>query len=174
MGRPKEDLVLDDGRTMIATIADTLASLVARVVVVGDTPALPHLDHVADLRPGVGPLAGIEALLASGIDDAYLVCPCDMPRLGPRVLETLLDPGTASAPATVLRVEGETEPRPLPARIDASVLDAVRAQLDAERRAVRRLLRTVDAAIVDVPAAWSDDLLNVNRPDDAPGSSRPA
>ncbi|MCI0630301.1 MAG: molybdenum cofactor guanylyltransferase [Phycisphaerales bacterium] len=100
MGRPKQDIVLSDGQTMLGRVVGTLAGVCEHVVLVGVNAAestnLAGLDRpvrsVGDLRPGLGPLGGIEALLASGLDAEYLVCPCDVPMINARLLLKLIEP----------------------------------------------------------------------------------
>jgi molybdopterin-guanine dinucleotide biosynthesis protein A len=167
MGAPKHDVRLPAGRRMIEAVADALWSTCRHVVVVGPPEAMPALPHVEDLRPGLGPLGGIEALLASGIDAQYLVCPCDQPSLTAALLRTLLEPSLA--PVTALRLQGEARPRPLPLRVSVEALDVVRAHLDAGRHAVRELLESVDTETIDLPRSREGQLLNVNRPEDLAG-----
>lgn len=164
MGRPKETLPLADGSSMIGQVAAVLAEVARCVVVLGSTDALPDLPRIADCRPGRGPLGGIEALLASGLDTQYLVCPCDVPRISAELLRKLL--ATTGAAVTVLRVEGETRFRPLPARFSAAALPAVRAALDADRLAVHAVIETLRPAVVEVDPAAHGLLANINTPAD--------
>jgi molybdopterin-guanine dinucleotide biosynthesis protein A len=159
MGTPKHALPLG-GRTMIDRVTGALARVCARVVVVGGPPgAAPALPRVQDRRAEQGPLSGIESLLASGIDEAYLVCPCDMPLVDEELLIALT---RGAGPVAVLQLAGERVPRPLPIRIDRAVLPQVRALLDSERRAVRGLLAL--AEVIEAPAAWAERLADVNTP----------
>ncbi len=165
MGRPKASLPLPGGQTMIETVAETLAAVCRSVVVVGSADPVseaPSLRHLADLRPGEGPLAGIEALLASGLDTEYLVCPCDVPLVTAGLLERLTAP--CGSLATVLRIGAENAFRPLPARLSAASLDRVRAQLDRHERAVHAFIQSIDPHVVDMPREAADQLLNANTP----------
>ncbi len=165
MGRPKASLPLPGGRTMIETVAETLAAVCRSVVIVGSTdPASegPPLRQIADLRPGQGPLAGIEALLASGLDTEYLVCPCDVPLVTAELLERLTAPG--SSHATVLRFDDEDAFRPLPARLSVASLDRARAQLDRGQRAVLAFIQSIDPHVVEMPREAAKQLLNANTP----------
>lgn len=168
MGRPKETLELPGGRTMIQAVLEAMAALGARVVVVGrnaPVPGVEGLAHVADRRPGQGPLGGIEALLASGLDAQYLVCPCDLPLVTPALLARLV--GAAGPdPASAFHVRGEAEPRPLPIRIGAEALPAVRRLLDQGTRAVHALLREIGAEAVPLTATEAALLAPVNTPAD--------
>lgn len=167
MGTPKHLVALGDGRTMAAHVADALREVCGRIVVVGSAHGLESVgfeaERVSDLRPGFGPLGGIEALLASGIDDEYLVCPCDLPGVTAEVLRALLE--ETEAASTILRVSGDVA-LPLPARISARALPLVRAMLDEGGGAVRAFHARAGARVVDVPGAWGALLMNVNSPAD--------
>ena len=162
MGRRKDSLPLPDGRTMLAAVAAALAETCRDVVVVGDAETL--LERIEDLCPGQGPLGGIEALLASNLDTHYLVCPCDVPLVTATLLRRLTV--ATGAAATVFRVDGERDFRPLPARISAGALDRVRGHLDDGRRAVHELLRALDPAVIALPRDDARVLANVNTPSD--------
>ncbi len=162
IGSPKHALSLPDGSTMIEAVATALGAVCERLVILGAEDAMPALPYVADLRPGCGPLGGIEALLASNIDTQYLVCPCDLPRATSELFNALLRPSQATA--TVFRLEGSELIEPLPARICAVALDATRQLLDEGRRAVHQLMEVIDVEEVSAPNAWSKLLMNVNTP----------
>lgn len=96
MGVPKAGLLLPDGRSMIETIRDALEHLCEQVVLVGHPHGLRGHAVIEDEHRDGGPLAGIEALLRSGIAGRYLVLPCDMPSIEPGTLRRLMDAeGTA-------------------------------------------------------------------------------
>ena len=160
IGSLKYALSLPDGSTMIEAVATALGAVCERLVILGAENAMPALPHVADLRPGCGPLGGIEALLASGIDTQYLVCPCDLPWVTSELFNALLRPSQATA--TVFRLEGSAHIEPLPARICAVALEAAHRLLDEGRRAVHQLMEAVDVEEISAPSAWSKLLMNVN------------
>jgi len=163
MGEPKHLMRLPDGRTLLHAVADALRPHVGRIVLVigRDAPGAPcDFPVIADLRRGEGPLAGLEALLSSGLDEQYLVCPCDIPLIDGPIIRSLTR--ASSAPATVLHIEGEQRPRPLPARFSHRALDHVRALLDAGERSIRALIDSLDVDAVETSAAEGRGLLNVN------------
>lgn len=174
MGRDKATLRLGDGRMMIEHVATALASACANheiIVAAGSddhaavrSPLLPNARRVLDLRPQSGPLAGIEAILASNLARHYLIVPCDAPWLTADLLRLLLR--EPQAIATVLRVESRAEFEPLPARIAAAALPMVQRLLDEDVRSVWRLMEALPAAFIDIDAAHAPALRNVNTPDD--------
>jgi molybdopterin-guanine dinucleotide biosynthesis protein A len=162
MGCAKQHLVLNDGRTMLQRVAGVLAEVCSDVVVVGADGGDPWRS-IMDQRSGQGPLAGIEALLSSELDQQYLVCPCDMPWLTADPLHALS--ATTFTPVSVLQLTGEPSVRPLPMRVSAQALGAVTGQLDADRRAVHRFLETTEVHVVQGPAAWAKILADVDTPE---------
>lgn len=163
MGRDKATLCLADGRAMIEIVADALRPHCRSLVVSGIGSAMTDLEHFPDLRLDCGPLGGIEAVLASGRDERYLFCPCDMPRLRADMLAPLAD---AAGPAVVLRLADAERFLPLPVVLSTDVLPAVQASLDAGRRAVHRLLRELEPIVVEVPLEWGKALRGANAPGD--------
>jgi molybdopterin-guanine dinucleotide biosynthesis protein A len=172
MGMPKELVRLPDGRMMIDAVASVLASIADRVVVLGVTPARPDLRHLPDLHGGLGPLGGIEALLASGIDERYLVCPCDVPRITAPVLRALIG-AAGDAMAVVLHLRGEEAPRPLPLVVSERALPAVQRRVAQGRLAVHGLVAALEARAVEAPPEWAALLTNVNTPEDLSALSPP-
>lgn len=118
-------LVEVDGKASLARVADAAAPVVRSLVVVsGDRPAhqlaltgggadgddadgspagsdrldATDLRWSADLRPGAGPLAGIEAGLLAADPGPCLVLACDLPLLESAPLSALLETLTAAPP----------------------------------------------------------------------------
>ena len=165
MGRDKARLKLQDGRTMLEMVIAALEEVCTHVVILGDDLATDDHLHVMDLRASAGPLAGIEALLATGMDSQYLVCPCDVPLITGEVLRTL-----ASAPdqatAAIFKLPSRSQPECLPARIGDAALPVARALLDDDRRAVHKLMSELDAHVIEAPAEFDRLLTNVNTPEE--------
>ncbi len=162
MGAPKEGIRLWDGRPMIEYVMGALAGLCARLAVVGECRgyALPaDVARLPDLHPGRGPLAGIEALLASGLDEAYLVAACDQPFLTSDLLRGLLR-GDPSRPCFFLGEGGTVHP--LPAYLPSSWLPAVSQAVREERLSVRKLIADSDVCWAPVDAQAEACLSSVN------------
>ena len=156
------------GRMMIEHVLDALAAVCERIVIVGAQS--PGLDReyltIMDARPGIGPLSGIHALLASGIDEngQYLICPCDVPLITPELLRMLLRPPDAMA--TVFRIDGNEHIEPLPLRISADAAPIAAKLLDERDPAVWRLLQLLEPEIIPVSTTDAFQLHNVNTPAD--------
>ncbi len=167
MGRDKSLLELD-GEALVDRAARLVSAAAGRASVVGDPARHARFGWpvVLDLRPGEGPLAGIEAALASPYAAHWnLIVACDMPNLEPGLLERLLDEArhggsdcVAVVPVTSRGVE------PLCAVYRRSFLDAARRALDAGQRKVRDAFAGL--AVIHVRTDHEAELANVNTPAD--------
>jgi len=170
-GVAKAGLVVD-GESIAARQVRVLRRVFGRVLVVANEPGpwagLP-VELVRDRHPGVGPLAGLHAALASTEGQDGVVCVAgDMPFV-PEPLLCLLRDRAPEADAVVPRVAGRAEP--LLARYARRCLAAVEAQLAAGERAVHLLLDHLDVAWLDEDDLRAVDpslraLTNVNTPED--------
>jgi molybdopterin-guanine dinucleotide biosynthesis protein A len=102
MGRPKQGVLMPDGRTMIAHVIQPLSQLCQNIVTVGDCveftmPPQKQIIALPDDPPGRGPLSAIATLLKSGIDkEGYIVTACDQPFLTPNLLALLVGERTTT------------------------------------------------------------------------------
>ena len=130
MGVPKAGLLLPDGRSMIETVRDMLLELCDEVVLLGGGFGLEGHRVLEDTRDDAGPLAGIEALLQSGLDERYLVFPCDMPGMDPDTARLLMDEENTPG---IVHFNGH----PLPCMVSGSLCDGLTATLDEGVRSIR-------------------------------------
>jgi molybdopterin-guanine dinucleotide biosynthesis protein A len=159
------------GRPLIAHAAGALAALCGRVVLLTNDPgayAFLGLETVPDLRPGKGPLAGLEAALAAARTPWVLLAACDMPCLSARLLARMIQ--VKNGYKAVIP-EGERGPEPLCALYHRGILPEVRAMLDNGRLAIGALagidgVRVMPAAEVREADANALIFANVNRPGD--------
>jgi molybdenum cofactor guanylyltransferase len=146
MGRPKEGVRLKDGRAMIEPVLEAMVAAFGRVVVVGactgfDCRTGDGIHHLQDLRPGQGPLAGLEALLASGLARGYVVAACDQPLLTSDLLR-MLGEGAGDRPRFFRTSEVCLDP--LPGYFPAGMLGRVSEALADGRRAFRGVTQGAD------------------------------
>lgn len=147
--------------------------IVGRTVERGD-PALPNLSAFPesfpelrsreDLRPGAGPLAGLETALELAAGEAALVIPCDLPRLDLRALDLLLE-ARGSAPALAFRT-ARARIEPAVALVESETLPELRRYLDGGSRAAHRFLELVKVRWLELPRDLEDGFLNINTPED--------
>ncbi len=175
MGRNKAGLMVDGqplldlqfGRLRAAGASELLLSIAADSVD-SETQSTPEIRRVTDLRPGVGPIAGLEAILAAVSNGHVMVLAVDLPALDIPFLRTLragLRPGRGRVPRLGARWE------PLCAVYPREVSRAgVALQVAAGSWALQDLVhRGVTEGWLEsweVPAALSDRLVNWNRPGD--------
>ncbi len=180
-GANKAGLDVGDGRTILEHLVGELAAGgVSDVIVcandeIARAANVPGLPAVADNRPHLGPLAGVEAALAHfagrGLDgvaqpryDATVLLACDMPGISAAVISALIDAfGTGQARIVVAETANFSW-QPLCSVVHNGILADVRAALDAGRLGVQRLWRELGA----VGVRFADDraFFNVNTPED--------
>lgn len=121
-----------------------------------------------DLRPGNGPLGGIETVL-SACDSQVIVVACDMPGLDPKLIELL---ASYTTPALVVLPWFGGQLHPLCARWDRRALVLVQHAIDRGERAIHRVLSHLGIRMVsevELSRAGIDArraLWNVNEPGD--------
>jgi molybdopterin-guanine dinucleotide biosynthesis protein A len=116
---------------------------------------------VGDLRPGAGPLAGIEAGLSAARHPTLVAVACDMPYVTPALAQRLAAAATGHD-AAVPRAGGRAEPACAAYR--QSARDPISAALDQGRRRASEALAGIDVN-------WLEDvdrtlLANLNTPAD--------
>jgi len=167
MGKPKAAVRLWDGRTMIEHLLDTLLTVCPRVVVVGADSSLSlqagaRVVRIPDRKGGLGPLSGIEALLASGLDNRYIVAACDQPLLSVMLLRRVVE-GDAQRPH-FFRAARISSILPLPAHLPASSLEEVQRILAAPDRSLRALMAAVPPQWIEISVEEEKLLTSVNTP----------
>ena len=138
MGTDKGGLLLE-GRTLLERMAAGLAPLFDGVYVSVDRPGrYSGYRELPDLRPGLGPMAGLEAaFLRTGAETVFLTA-VDLP-FAPPALAALVAGCPDSGDAVVIRRRnGRAEP--LFALYRRSCLPRLTACLDGGRLAMRALL----------------------------------
>lgn len=157
-GRSKGEARVGD-LTLVERAARTLRPLCAEVVV-GRPPALP------DLRPGQGPLAGLEAALvrAAGTGaHGVVVLACDLPAVHTAALSRLVTAWRqAPSPPTAVAVPHEPL-QPLCGVWGVETRAAVSRALDEERRSAGALVRELPG-VVTLPAVDLADELGLMAP----------
>lgn len=166
MGRDKALLELD-GETLVERAARRVLAAAGRVAVVGNSERHARFGWpvVADLRAGDGPLAGIEAALASPYAAEWnLVVACDMPSLAPDLLERLIAEARLRRPDCVTAYTVAHGVEPLCAVYGRGFLAVARRALDAGRRKVRDAFEGLD--VIHLETGNEAAVANVNTPAD--------
>lgn len=148
MGRNKALLEVD-GELMITCVYRTLAALFHEVLIVTNTPeeyAFLPCRTVADIYPGAGSLAGLQAGLAASRTRRVFVAACDMPFLNPDLIRLLCGIGEGSEAIVPLNDEGLREP--LHAVYDRSLLNRMQDQIEEGDMSILQLLDSIKTRLV--------------------------
>lgn len=171
MGRDKLALEVG-GIPIVRRVYTALASNCDEVLVVGSRKyRLYGGRNLPDLRPGEGPLAGIEAGLSEARNRPVFVAAGDLPFLSAGLVGYLLEI-VAGEEAMVALPRHAGSLHPLCAAYDREVLPEVRAALDTGERAVRAFVEACDRVryVGDEELRRFGDpevlLMNVNSPAD--------
>ena len=163
MGRDKRALPLG-GRTLAEALAERYRPLGEAVYLSVGTPGEPVPPGVLplpDLRPGQGPLAGLEAALASTGAERVFLTAVDLP-FGEPALARLLLEGLEGHDACLL-----SRREPLFAAYRRTCLPHVRACLDGGRRAMGALLDRLDCRFLGAEGFDLERVLvNADTPED--------
>ena len=153
-----------NSRFMVEHVADQVVYAVGNVALVGNPERYKALriDCLSDLRPGLGPLAGIEAALVSKRGRLNLIVACDMPGLERTLLLKLLQRAEMNEAQCVVARDEAGLIHPLCAVYSDSCLPAVRRALDAHRLKVLDVIEELRAVPMDVGRQIS----NVNTPEE--------
>ena len=168
MGRPKADIPLGDGRSMIAHVIEQMKKVCPEVVVVGGPPvSIEGVRHLPDTTPGLGPLGGLHTLLGSGLANAYLIAACDQPFLTPEIGHLLLagDPAVAH----LFRPIPNRLIDPFPGYYPAALLHEALNNSDALARGARsmqRFIQTIPVTWIPLPASLRPCIKSLNTPED--------
>ena len=171
MGRDKGTIQFEDGETLIARLVrryrDHFDEVYVSVNRAGrfDTAGAPEL---VDLRPGQGPMAGLEAAFAATVADLVFLTAVDLPFGTPEMVWKLNALRGERDACYIRRTDGR--PEPLFALYSRACQAPLSACLEEERRSFRALFERVDVREVreeELPGFALDHLLlNVNRPED--------
>ena len=170
MGRDKLPLEVGD-ITLLERVHGALACCCDEIFIVGGRGHAPAVSRrIPDLRPGEGPLAGIEAGLLAARHRAVFVAAGDIPFLTGDLVEYLLSLLSGGVPAVV--PDFGDGAHPLCAAYGREIRPAVSAALDRGARSVRELLRSLPGVryVREGELQRFGDpnllLMNVNTPED--------
>jgi molybdenum cofactor guanylyltransferase len=165
MGTNKALLKLGN-QTVIEKVIEEMRPITAELIVVTNTfedYEFLGLPLVADLRKGLGPLAGLEAGLLASSNERNMVVACDMPFISQSLAKLLLDQ-LADYDAAVPNVEGRLHP--LFAAYRKACLTEIQKSLDENQLRMRAFFDQILLKVVDEPLDQMDSmsLFNMNEP----------
>jgi len=154
MGMPKHEVVLPNGQTMLDMMISFAEKSASRVVVVGGQ--IDEFESIQDKRHKDGPVAGIEALLASNRDQEYLVVGCDMPQLRTADVQPLL----ACEGNAVFSYENQI--LGLPLKITKKMLSTCTTYLDSQKRSISGFVSICPHTCIPVNSSQLKTITSVN------------
>ncbi len=163
MGRDKALLPFHH-RTLIEALAATVRAVAGSATLIGQPERYAHLGlaGLPDLRPGLGPLSGLETVLSVTTAEFNVVLACDTPGVEHETLRAMLAQVERSASACVIARDATGQVHPLCGVYRPVCLPAVRRALDERRLRAMTLLDELDAGYFSLPY----DLSNLNTPED--------
>ncbi|HYE07186.1 MAG TPA: molybdenum cofactor guanylyltransferase [Planctomycetota bacterium] len=158
MGRDKALLTIG-GETLLHRTARIGAEF-GEIIVVGrrrpgdwDLPAT----FIPDDRPGEGPLAAIDSVLAQ-TPYPTLVIPCDLPRLDPAALRWVIDSWTAAAPRSGFITLRSGRAEPLFGIYTQAARTAIDDALEQGERSIQKVITASTFARREIPIALAPAL----------------
>jgi molybdopterin-guanine dinucleotide biosynthesis protein A len=159
MGQNKARIKVDS-RSLVEVIAAQVQAVTGSVTLVGNPAAFGDLpfDCLPDLRPGLGPIAGLETALSSSHADFNVLVGCDMPGIPAAALAHLLAVSQQSGALCTMALDAGKRRHPLCAVYRSACLPFVRLALDGGRLRLLDLMEELKA--VEVPIDLVLDNLN--------------
>jgi molybdopterin-guanine dinucleotide biosynthesis protein A len=149
---------------LIEIVAREVEEAAGNVTLIGNPQSFADLPFAClpDLQTGLGPLAGLEAALASERAEFNLVVGCDMPDIKFPDLRRLLTVAVESKALCTVARDASERKHPLCAVYRNAALPFVRAALDAGRLRLWELVEELKAAEVRFDTVFT----NLNTPED--------
>jgi molybdenum cofactor guanylyltransferase len=170
-GAPKGLLRTASGESVVERLLRVSREALGNVpiVLVGESRAYVHLKlpWLADAHTGIGPIAGLEALLSAARElsaVSVIALACDFPRLTAELIKRLFDhaPGAAAVAA---RPDGVWQP--LCARYEpAAALLATEKLIQNDERALYRVLEELGAVELSLTSGDLAALVDWDEPSD--------
>jgi molybdopterin-guanine dinucleotide biosynthesis protein A len=163
MGSDKALLPWRSGR-LVEEVADQVRLVAGDVTLIGPPERYSMLPYhcLPDLRVNSGPMAGIEAALASHTAEFNLIVACDMPGIDLNHLEILLQKAKRSNSLCVATKDPCGTVHPLCAVYRSACLPVIKSHLDSGSLKLMNLLLALDAEYLVSEAK----VYNVNTPEE--------
>lgn len=121
---------------------------------------LTYPGQLLDQYPEHGPLGGILTAMHTHPAVAWLIVPCDLPRLDNRTLSALVAGRDALAPATAFWDDERSGPEPLVSIWEPTAAPLLQPYFDAGNRSPRRFLIQHGAHLLNAPDATAFENVN--------------
>ncbi len=150
-------------QSLCERIADVLARVADQVLLIGHPERYVHLRYpcVADIRPGLGPLSGLETALSLRLAEYCVVSSCDTYNLNTDWVRTLLAAAQKSGALCTVAQDDQGALQPLCAVYRRDCQDLVTRAISDRRLRAMDLLEELNAQ----PVRVSGMVLNLNTPE---------
>jgi molybdopterin-guanine dinucleotide biosynthesis protein A len=152
------------GKTVVEHLDRMVANVAGSSTLVGHPERYLHLGLpcLPDLRPGCGPLSGLETALSATNADWNLILSCDIPEITAELLESLFIYAIAGNTDVTIVRDGSGELQPLCAVYHRRCVLPVRLALDRNELRLLDVVHRLQPAFFDI----ARPLQNVNTPED--------
>jgi molybdopterin-guanine dinucleotide biosynthesis protein A len=149
--------------TIVEYTAQILGLVAGSVTLIGhpDRYRKLGLPCVSDLRPGFGPLSGLETALSITKTHWSVVLPCDMPGIDSSILLMLCQAADQSSSKAVLLRDSDGVVHPLCGLYRRACLSDVQGALDAGQLRLMNVVERLGPAYVDIGFS----IPNINTPE---------
>jgi molybdopterin-guanine dinucleotide biosynthesis protein A len=170
MGGVDKGFVLLDGRPLIAYALDVARAMATDVLVsanrnIEDYAALGCRVVVDEDPDFKGPLSGILAGMKSARTPWMMVLPCDMPYLSTEMLKKLLPADQKDESISLVIGHDGQRLQPLLMLVRTNLTSSLESYLGEGERRVEGWVSCHPHRVVDL-SLWTDQLRNLNRPED--------
>lgn len=150
--------------TVVEHLAGIARAVAGSVTLVGEPSRYRHLGLpcLEDLRPGFGPLSGLETALSASEAAWNLILACDMPNVSAEILDRLF---TCAAPSNALAVllrDQSSQVHPLCAVYRQDCLPVIQRALDQGQFRLMNVAESLNPVYVDIDSTVS----NINTPEE--------
>lgn len=164
MGRDKATIGRPDGTRQLDHLLALARKFTSDILISTNIPeaAPPGIATLADLHPGAGPLAALEAFHSSYPGESVLLLGCDLFLLDEATLHQLIENHDPTHPATCFSNRIDHRPEPLCAIYEPTALAKAAEAIAADQCCARRFVESLDPQLLELsePAA----LDNANTP----------
>ena len=154
MGQDKALLPWRTG-VLVQDIARKVKAVAGSVTLVGAPQRYGRLGFLCleDLRPGFGPLAGVETAVQTGQAEWNLIVACDMPNIGIDHLQRLCEMAEMSEADCVMTADVDNRIHPLCALYRNRCLPAVQQALDSTKLRMMDFIQSLTVEYVYTSAS---------------------
>lgn len=149
--------------TIVEHMAQTVRSVADSVTLIGEPGRYRNLGLpcIADIRPGLGPLAGLETALSAAQTRWSVVLPCDMPGVGADVLAMLCEVAGRSNSRAVLLRDSNGTVHPLCGLYRRDCLPDIQRALDAGQLRLMEVVERIGPEYIGIAFC----IPNINTPE---------